>query len=78
MTWSNLKQTRGVHSADCPIPGGWESELMTGPHLVSQTDLLDKVPNVLTICELGAKGNGLTGFFQLSFGLRNSLHCFYT
>ena len=37
---------------------------MTGPHLVSQTDLLDKVPNVLTICELGAKGKGLTGVFQ--------------
>lgn len=51
---------------------------MTGPHLVSRTDLLDKVPNMLTICELGAKGNRLTGVFQLSFGLRNSLHCFYT
>lgn len=44
---------------------------------MSQAGLLDKVSNVVTICELKAKGNGLTGIFQLSFGLRDSLHCCY-
>lgn len=44
---------------------------------MSQADLLDKVSNVLAICELRAKGNGLTGIFQLSLGPRDVLHCCY-
>lgn len=43
-------------------------------HPTSQADLLDKVSNVLAICELRAKGNGLTEIFQLSFGPRDMLH----
>lgn len=44
---------------------------------MSQTGLLDKISNVLAICELRARGNGLTGIFQLSFGPRDMLHCCY-
>lgn len=44
---------------------------------MSQAGLLDKVSNVLAICELRAKGKGLTGISQLSFGPRDMLHCCY-